>query len=1474
MGAKVKERIRPGRELAIDARTAVKMTLIAFAIMMLCQGMASAAPPHDSFLTPCDLGALSSGGSGDYPAECGTNVDAGVETGEPDHAGVGKWRSVWFRWQAPTTDFFSWDILERLQSFDTILAVYHDTSHGSPAAFSDLVPVAANDDEKPMSIGGSRVIFPATAGEYYCIAVDGYDGASGDIVLEWHEYRPPPNDDLANSAELSSQNGSAETNIRDASWEDGEPAHLGKPFCKSVWFKWVPPVGGPYFLSTHGSNFNAMIAIYTDSDPQNGSVDFTELQFQAGNDDDGSPNNGSGLNFEAVAGTAYYVAVAGVWIEGDELVFDWTYLDPPPPSNDHFADAQVWAPDTGPITVSNRDATTEDAEIENDLYVEHGFKSVWWKWQAPRSGLVTFTADTAYLAVYEGTQIGNLQAKPWDAGYVAFEAQAGQWYYVALGSEFNECGEYTVWWYYEAPQEQYRFDRMWPRMNHPWVFSQPVGLASDGSGNVYVSDTLFHRIHKFTTDGNLIMKWGKVGATHGEFDLPHGIAVGNDGLVYVVDKLNNRIEVFDENGDYKRSVGFGQGGGNGQFNMPSGIALDGSGNLYVVDVLNYRVQKFMASSGQFVKQWGGEGVVNGKFRFTEPDPSDPESLDRYMFHGVGIAVSPDGASVYVADPLNHRVQKFNSQGVWQANLGNGPGTDPGKFDFPRGVAVDANGNVYVTDFGNNRVQRFSGSGMFLDAFGGLGTGLGQFVGPMGIMIDAEGNIWVTDIDYNRVQKFDASMNPVMAWQVHGNQPGEFSLVSGIDLAPDGDVMVMDTNNYRIQRFRADGTPVMAGWPKDTAPSGDEKAGGTGLAVAGDGGFYASFQHEEDMAINYIREYDAAGNVVAKHGNQGVGPTEFDRPRGVAVGADGSVYVADRMNHRIKKYAADLGSVSIWGEFGRGPKQFDEPFDVAVAGDYVYVADTGNHRVQKLSSDEGTFVKAWGVGGGNPGEFIHPKGIATDSQGNVFVIDSSKKDSSINRFNGLDVERIQKFNANGQFITQFGEFGDEAGYFVAPWFLSVSDDGEVFVTDVETNRVQVFAPHGHTLRRDKAVIVAGSGPFPGNNIWNQTQMCANYAYRALLFQGYDKDTIQYLSDAVDMDLDNNGLLDDVDGNATNAGLEDAIINWASDAENLFIYMIGHGGDGVFRMGRFELLDASDLNGWLNQIQGMIPGRVILVYDACMSGSFISGLAPPQGVQRVVLTSQTADREALFQGNVSFSYIFWSHIFNGDTLEEAYGYAEDAMAAAFGQIPQLDANGNAVPNEAGDGLILAGIRLGNETRSASDLPTIDVAGPDGEILNSADPLTVYADNVFDVDGIGRVWAVVYPPGFESSSSEDPVLDLPEVPLRNSAGNRYEGDYEFLIPGTYKISIHAIDKKDHYGIPVSITVTQTMQQAVKGDLDADEAATLADAIIALKVLAGLTPADLRADYATSGVDIDGDDQAGFEEVLYILQHVAELR
>ncbi len=921
-------------------------------------------------------------------------------------------------------------------------------------------------------------------------------------------------------------------------------------------------------------------------------------------------------------------------------------------------------------------------------------------------------------------------------------------------------------------EETYKFEHMWPTLQQPWYFVSPNDISLDSNGFVYVADTWNNRIVKFSQDGIFITTWGYYGSDNGEFDTPYGIAIDNSGFVYIADTWNDRVQKFDQDGKFITKWGV-SGTGNGELSFPFGIAVDNKGFVYVADEGNHRIQKF-SPDGTFITKWGSVGTGDGQFNC----PAD-------------IAVDNEGF-IYVAGFSNHRIQKFSPDGAFITKWGSF-GTGDGELNYPYDIAIDNNGFIYVADTDNDRIQKFNSDGVFITKWGGTGKGNGEFRSPRGL--DANSNfVYVADFINDRIQKFSSDGTFITKWGSVGAGDGEFYNPYGIAVDNNGFIYVPDDANNRVQKFSSDGIFITE-W---------------GIFGSGDGEFKfpadaavdsSGFVYIIDYGNSRIQKFNSDGSFEGKWGSSGTGEGKFRQLWGITADNSGFVYVADSGNHRIQKFNQDGVFIKEWGGKGTEDGKFNYPHDiVADNSGFIYVTDEKNHRIQKFDQN-GVFQTKWGQRGTDDGEFEGPWGITVDNSGFVYVADTGNN-------------RIQKFTTDGQFVTKWGSIGSEANYFSMPSDLAVFND-KIFITDLNNNRIQVFNQVSLSTN-NKAIIVAAGGPFDGNNLWDATQMSASFAYRTLTYQGFTKNTIKYLSSDINLDLDNNGEPDDVDGDATNANLQDAITNWALDADNLILYIVDHGGDSVLRMSGTEIMSAAALDAWLDTLQAALPGRVTVVYDACESGSFISALTPPSGKDRVVITSTSPGESAYFvtQGTISFSNYFWTQIFNGNNIKDSFEQASDALGQSITfQTPLLDDNNNGVGNESNgdeiiesgeDGYIAQNIYIGNGTVIYGDAPVIGSVSDDQTIDGTA-TATLIASNVTDNDGIAHVWAVIRTPNYNQGPSDSPVQGLPSIDLMPMGEDRYEATYEaFNTDGTYQIAIYARDRMGNTSIPEITTVS----------------------------------------------------------------------
>ncbi|MBS0271113.1 MAG: autotransporter domain-containing protein [Proteobacteria bacterium] len=216
----------------------------------------------------------------------------------------------------------------------------------------------------------------------------------------------------------------------------------------------------------------------------------------------------------------------------------------------------------------------------------------------------------------------------------------------------------------------------------------------------------------------------------------------------------------------------------------------------------------------------------------------------------------------------------------------------GGFDQPYFIAIDpATGNLYVTDSINSRVQVFDTLGNPLFQFGTPGIGNGQFTNPYGIAF-GNGSVYVTDADFfgatqARVQVFDPNGNYLSQYGSLGGGVPQFDNPAGTTVDANGNIFTADFLNQRIQRFTPAGAPLGPFGGPGGVLNGPEDL------VFANGNIYITDYNNNSVFIFDGTTFTPTGQTLV--------PTAggFNGPSGVAMGAGGSIYVADSGNSRVQ-----------------------------------------------------------------------------------------------------------------------------------------------------------------------------------------------------------------------------------------------------------------------------------------------------------------------------------------------------------------------------------------------------------------------------------------------------------------------------------------------------------------------------------------------------------------------------------------------
>ncbi len=227
---------------------------------------------------------------------------------------------------------------------------------------------------------------------------------------------------------------------------------------------------------------------------------------------------------------------------------------------------------------------------------------------------------------------------------------------------------------------EYEVIEGWARMPEGWSFVEVAGIGVDSKDRVYVFNRGKHPMIVFDKEGKFLTAWGE-----GVFTVPHGIFIDEDDVLYLADDGDHTVRICDTDGNVKMTLG------------NKGVPSDTGYNVDISPVM-----------------YGGE-----------------------PFNRVtNVAKGPNG-DMYIADGYgNSRVHRFSADGKLKTSWGR-PGSLPGEFKLPHGIAVDRSGRVYVADRENSRVQIFDAEGAYITSWNWVNRPTDLFIDQNEYMYIAE-----------------------------------------------------------------------------------------------------------------------------------------------------------------------------------------------------------------------------------------------------------------------------------------------------------------------------------------------------------------------------------------------------------------------------------------------------------------------------------------------------------------------------------------------------------------------------------------------------------------------------------------------------------------------------------------------------------------------------------------------------------------
>ncbi len=338
----------------------------------------------------------------------------------------------------------------------------------------------------------------------------------------------------------------------------------------------------------------------------------------------------------------------------------------------------------------------------------------------------------------------------------------------------------------------------------------PTGVIVDAAGNLYISDSNNNRVRRVDAQSGLISTVAGNGtsgysgdggpATAAMISAPAGLAMDGAGNLYFTDTGNQVVRRVDAVTGIITTVagvpgvqgyaGDGAAATRANLTFPEAVVFDASGNMYISDSGNNVVRVVNASgiistfAGTGAPGYNGDGILATTAKLNNP---------------WGLVAGTDG-SLYIADMSNNIVRRVTPAGTIQTVAGNqtvgfsgdgGPAT-AAQLKAPAAMAIDPAGNLYIADSGNNRVRKVSASTGFISTISGtngeqfFGDGgpatVAELYGPYALFLDSAADLFVADLFHNRIREISATQ---ISLQYPEMRVGKVSASLPVSLANDG-----------------------------------------------------------------------------------------------------------------------------------------------------------------------------------------------------------------------------------------------------------------------------------------------------------------------------------------------------------------------------------------------------------------------------------------------------------------------------------------------------------------------------------------------------------------------------------------------------------------------------------------------------------------------------------------------------------------